>query len=320
MGNNGQQRIPEPALSGCRSGHRPGPRSSTSRPYPSARVGTATIRTEGRTVRSSTSSPPYAADYCTGATVDFTEHRLGAERLAVDPTGPSEGVGARTCRTRRACSSSSSRTSSMPRPWGPADPGPALPEWPGPSARRAGTRGVERALDHMVAEYADLPALPVELYLRTLRHLLSVLVLRLGAVRDEQSAGRTGNAAFVRFHDAVERDFAVTRRVDEYAAALGYSPRTLTRATMAATGVTAKKYIDDRVLLEAKRLLAHGADSAAGVARTLGFADPERLHPSSSACAPGRPRPPSAPRRARTRRGTSGLSSRGAKRRGQGEA
>ncbi len=152
---------------------------------------------------------------------------------------------------------------------------PGLPYTEGPTRLSgARARGVERALDHVLAEYADLPELPVELYLRTLRHLVSVLVLRLGAVLGEQRPEATPTTAFVRFHDAVERDFATTRRVDEYAAALGYNPRTLTRATMAAAGVTAKKYIDDRVLLEAKRLLAHDTDSAAAVARTLGFADP----------------------------------------------
>jgi AraC-like DNA-binding protein len=71
----------------------------------------------------------------------------------------------------------------------------------------------------------------------------------------------------------VERDHAVTRRVEDYAAALGYSPRTLTRAASSATGRTAKQYIDDRVLLEAKRLLRHSGLPAKEVADRLGFID-----------------------------------------------
>ena len=55
------------------------------------------------------------------------------------------------------------------------------------------------------------------------------------------------------------------------ARALGYSTRTLSRASMDAAGVGAKEYIDRRVLLEAKRLLAHGDQPAAKIAARLGF-------------------------------------------------
>ncbi|MFH8347092.1 helix-turn-helix domain-containing protein [Streptomyces sp. NPDC018045] len=78
---------------------------------------------------------------------------------------------------------------------------------------------------------------------------------------------------FLRFRDAVERGFTRSRRVEDYARALGYSPRTLSRATTAATGVGAKEFIDRRVVLEAKRLLAHGDQTAARIAVRLGFAD-----------------------------------------------
>ncbi|WP_238782687.1 AraC family transcriptional regulator [Streptomyces monomycini] len=78
---------------------------------------------------------------------------------------------------------------------------------------------------------------------------------------------------FLRFRDAVERGFTRSRRVEDYARALGYSPRTLSRATAAATGVGAKEFIDRRVVLEAKRLLAHGDQTAARIAVRLGFAD-----------------------------------------------
>ncbi|WP_308102964.1 helix-turn-helix domain-containing protein [Streptomyces albus] len=65
-----------------------------------------------------------------------------------------------------------------------------------------------------------------------------------------------------------------THRVADYAAALGYSTRTLTRATRAATGTTAKNYLDTRILLEAKRLLVHTDAGSADIARRLGFGDP----------------------------------------------
>lgn len=133
---------------------------------------------------------------------------------------------------------------------------------------------VTRALEHLRYEYEALASLPLQAHTEVLRALLSVLVVRLATVRDPAPGAATVSGTFRRFHAAVERDHAVTRRVEDYAAALGYSPRTLTRATVAATGRTAKQYVDDRVLLEAKRLLWHSGLSAREVAARLGFADP----------------------------------------------
>ncbi len=61
--------------------------------------------------------------------------------------------------------------------------------------------------------------------------------------------------------------------MEDYARDLRYSVRTLTRATRAATGRGAKRFIDDRVLLEAKRLLVHTDLSATAVGERLGFPD-----------------------------------------------
>jgi AraC-like DNA-binding protein len=74
-----------------------------------------------------------------------------------------------------------------------------------------------------------------------------------------------------RFRDAVERGFSRTHRIDDYARELGYSTRTLTRATQTAAGLSAKDYLDQRLTLEAKRLLAHGTEPASTIAAHLGF-------------------------------------------------
>ncbi|WP_432161515.1 helix-turn-helix domain-containing protein, partial [Streptomyces sp. NRRL F-5630] len=51
------------------------------------------------------------------------------------------------------------------------------------------------------------------------------------------------------------------------------APRTLSRAVQQATGRTAKAYIVERIVLEAKRLLAHDRLTAARCADVLGFPD-----------------------------------------------
>ncbi|MFI6208024.1 helix-turn-helix domain-containing protein [Streptomyces sp. NPDC051041] len=149
---------------------------------------------------------------------------------------------------------------------------PLFPEGPvspaGPDAE-----GLRRALGHLRYEYDALAELPLESHVRVVRHLLAVLLLRLAKARGTRPGAPVPNDTFRRFHAAVERDFAGTRRVEDYAAALGYSRRTLTRATEAATGMSAKRYIDERVVLEAKRELAHSPLPAGAIAARLGFRD-----------------------------------------------
>ncbi|MER6378257.1 helix-turn-helix domain-containing protein, partial [Streptomyces mirabilis] len=55
------------------------------------------------------------------------------------------------------------------------------------------------------------------------------------------------------------------------------APRTLTRAVQQVTGRTAKAYIVERIVLEAKRLLAHERVTAARCASELGFPDPSNF-------------------------------------------
>ncbi|MBC6446239.1 AraC family transcriptional regulator [Actinokineospora xionganensis] len=140
--------------------------------------------------------------------------------------------------------------------------------WHATGSAGAAARG---ALDHLAREYAD-PALPDAVRTELLGHLLAALLLRIAHLRPGTPAVEPGET-FRRFRDAVEHDFAAARQVGHYARMLGYSPRTLSRATLAAAGVGAKEFIDLRVILEAKRLLAHGDHPVALIAHQLGFPD-----------------------------------------------
>jgi AraC-like DNA-binding protein len=128
-----------------------------------------------------------------------------------------------------------------------------------------------RTLDLLEGEYGRLAELPLEAHMEVVRHLLSVLLLRLAHERGGHGGDERGGEAFLRFQQAVERDFARSHRVEDYAGRLGYSVRTLTRATRAAAGCGAKHFIDERVLLEARRLLVHTDLPASAVGERLGF-------------------------------------------------
>lgn len=149
-----------------------------------------------------------------------------------------------------------------------------------PDGERA--RAARLALDHLSFEFSEAHAPGAgpqrTAHTELLRHLLAALLLRVtrldGGAESRERGGFTGEPdTFRRFRAAVERDFARTRRVADYARALGYSPRTLSRATRVAAGLGAKEFVDRRVVLEAKRLLAHTDNTASHIAGHLGFAD-----------------------------------------------
>jgi AraC-like DNA-binding protein len=125
----------------------------------------------------------------------------------------------------------------------------------------------------LLEEFDSLGEIPLQVHTAVLRHLLATLVLRLSHAGDQPAGARTRPLpeVFARFRALVERDFARSRDVSEYAAQLGYSPRTVSRATHEAFGIAAKQFIDRRVTLEAKRLLVHDELSAAQIATNLGF-------------------------------------------------
>ncbi|AEW92787.1 helix-turn-helix transcriptional regulator [Streptantibioticus cattleyicolor] len=110
-----------------------------------------------------------------------------------------------------------------------------------------------------------------------LSHLLAALILRAlpeaPAPSGATPSGDRHTEVFRAYRAAVEEHFTDRHQVADYARALGYDVRTLTRATRAATGTGAKAFLDQRVLLEAKRLLAHTDLPVGGCARRLGFRD-----------------------------------------------
>ena len=128
-------------------------------------------------------------------------------------------------------------------------------------------RYVRAALDHLVLEVRpDLVGSSPELHAA----LLTALLARVPAA----PVGGRADGEFERFRACVETDFRAHRDVRHYARKLGYVERTLTRRSVAATGGTAKAFIEQRVVLEAKRLLAHHQLSSAACATELGFVDP----------------------------------------------
>ncbi|MER6335111.1 helix-turn-helix transcriptional regulator [Streptomyces sp. NPDC001034] len=126
---------------------------------------------------------------------------------------------------------------------------------------------VDTARHHLLLEASAPPGdMPTELP----EILLSALIARL---RPPHAEARLTHPVFRLFRSSVEAHFREHHDAGYYARALGYAPRTLSRAVRQVTGRTAKGYIVDRIVLEAKRLLAHDRLTAARCADALGFPD-----------------------------------------------
>nr|WP_255321524.1 MULTISPECIES: AraC family transcriptional regulator [Pseudomonas aeruginosa group] len=114
-----------------------------------------------------------------------------------------------------------------------------------------------------------------------LRHQLQALLLRLDLVaRDSRLAPLASGAElqrFNRFREAVTGNFQRHHRIGEYARLLGISERSLSRASQAVAGVTAKAWLSARIALEARRLLAHTDETVAAIAERLGFDEPSNF-------------------------------------------
>ncbi len=109
------------------------------------------------------------------------------------------------------------------------------------------------------------------------RHILSATLIEVAqraalATAPQRATAEERNRAHS-FREDVERSFRVTRTVNDYAERLGCSARTLDRTSRDAFGVAAKVYVDARVILEARRLLAHTALSIADIGEDLGFSE-----------------------------------------------
>ncbi|MFP5369453.1 MAG: AraC family transcriptional regulator [Actinomycetes bacterium] len=158
-------------------------------------------------------------------------------------------------------------------------PGPDLPDG-GPTHRQLAGEDEDAVINEVSQLVVDCER---ELSPELLRQQLATLLLRIrllgpqpteGVQPQEIPPGTPEVETFTRFQDDLERRYAHTRRVEDYADGLGCCVRTLTRASLAATGRSAKQVIDDRVTLEAKRLLAGTDLPVAEVGRRLGFPEP----------------------------------------------
>jgi AraC-like DNA-binding protein len=131
----------------------------------------------------------------------------------------------------------------------------------------------------LLDEHRALGRRPLDVHHALRRSLLESLLLRLagspGVAPTGAATVRAGRGdTYGRFVDALELHFRELHQAVDYAELLGCSVRTLSRAAREATGKGVRELIDERRLLEARRLLGAAQWDARSVAAHLGFTDP----------------------------------------------
>jgi AraC-like DNA-binding protein len=153
-------------------------------------------------------------------------------------------------------------------------PGVLSPTWTPPAL--AVPPAVQRELAALIDRIAGEQARPLDRYQPAIQAAL-VRALLLHAERLHGGTVAPAPEPLARFFTILERDHARTRSVAHYARAAGISARRLGELLVAHTGKTTKQVIDERVVLELKRLLAHSELSVKELAVATGFAEPTNL-------------------------------------------
>lgn len=109
-----------------------------------------------------------------------------------------------------------------------------------------------------------------------LHHLLGSMLIYSERINDNQGdiVKSPGYLTTLQFTIAVEQNFRNMRKVNDYVAHLGITSKALSKALKSTIGKSPKQYIDERLLLEAKRLLVYSDRTVKEITFDLGFEEP----------------------------------------------
>ena len=143
-----------------------------------------------------------------------------------------------------------------------------------PSVIAHGTEGITEALEGLMAE-ADRPGERHDQAMRARIVLLHVALHRARSV----TSSRAGGAGRARLHaeafrELVDERFRDTRRVADYADAIGVSQTHLNRVCRQVLGASSLAVIERRLALEARRQLLFSTLSIKQIGAGLGYDDP----------------------------------------------
>ena len=133
---------------------------------------------------------------------------------------------------------------------------------------------LERIVENM-EEYLDLD---IAYHINALGSLLNLFLINCSNSADlDQSQIDNDNPNVCLFRDfkhLVESNYDKWHKVKDYASEINISPKQLSLTVKSVTGKVAKEFIQDRLVIEAKRLLLHTDLSVKQIAYRIGFEEP----------------------------------------------
>lgn len=107
---------------------------------------------------------------------------------------------------------------------------------------------------------------------------IKLLLLKIKRLAQKSSPVPDGHQLLVNnFKQLLDADFSSKRFVKEYADLLHVTPKHLNETCKKLTGSTASKIIQERIILEARRMLLYTEKSIAEIAFSLAFTDPSHF-------------------------------------------
>lgn len=113
-----------------------------------------------------------------------------------------------------------------------------------------------------------------------IRNFLQILTSKMHRIRSKSSHATLNHrytTSFLQFQQLVEQNCQQNRSVNFYADKLNITSRTLNNITQSVAGKSAKKHVDDTLILQIKRLLINTELSIKEIAYQSGFDEPTNL-------------------------------------------
>ena len=134
-------------------------------------------------------------------------------------------------------------------------------------------RGIRVTLERLADEY-DKEGYRAQDVIRSYLFILLVQASREAVPTMSMEVGSRSQRLYRGFQTLLDEQFTTMQDPVAYARLLRCTERALNEAVRRCAGITAAQLIRDRVILEAKRLLAHSGGQVSQVATQLGFDDP----------------------------------------------
>ncbi len=130
---------------------------------------------------------------------------------------------------------------------------------------------------HMESEYQLKDDFSIGIT-RSVLHIVITKLFRVKAKKGQFIDKKKYMARFIEFQKLVEAECFESKKVSYYAKKLGVSAKTLNTISNSIVNTTAKAFIDERVMMQVKRLIITTDHSIKEIAFLAGFSDPSNFY------------------------------------------